>query len=140
MTDLNGYDLDGTLCSATPPRGKSFFRQNGAERREYERVRLNHYLTAPVIMYPLGRFTVISGRSIKYYGETCQWLEAHGLFPESVHLYPGKRTRAGMISFKLETCRLLGVTTFYEDDRLIVKALKAEGVDVVLVEGGRWVE
>jgi hypothetical protein len=134
LNHLNGYDLDGTLCSPSPKRNKPFFRQNAAERSAYQVQLREHYLSAPVKMKPRKPYIVITGRKECYRPETELWLRTNKLKPMVLVMNTSRRTREAMIEHKTSACQKAGVGTYFEDDPKIARALRAAGINVVLIK------
>lgn len=128
-----GYDLDGTICESGPQRGKPFFHSTGEERRAFNELRRQHYLTAAVIRIPNDPFVIITGRSEKYRDETEVWLSNNNINPVDLCMLTSSRTRDNMIAHKIAACKRFDVIRYYEDDKKIALALSAAGIQVVLV-------
>lgn len=130
---LYGYDLDGTLCEKPPRRDKPYFKQTGPERREYEKIRREHYRNAKLLMEPKEPFVIITGRSSKYRIITEMWCVENGLKPEEIFMLTAQRTRKNMIAHKIEKCKRAGVDLYFEDDPKIARAMTKAGIPVVLI-------
>ena len=133
-----GYDLDGILRSEGPGRSKPFMKQTGEERRAFDDERREHCKVAECLMLPPDDepYVIITGSPRKFRAETEAWLAEKGFCNFTIEFIDRSRTRQNMIAFKAEKIQQYGVTTFYEDDPKIVRALRRRcpGLEVIYIE------
>lgn len=137
VNSLAGYDLDGVLIAKPPSREKPFFRQTGEERLDYQKRRREFSLKAELKREPEDKpYVIITARPQWLQKETYAWIEKVGLKPKAVVFIDRPRTRRNIIAFKEKVIRRLEITTFYEDDKKIARALQKllPSVKVVLIE------
>jgi len=137
-----GYDLDGVLRDDYwPVRDKPYPKQTARERQDYDESVRVYLIGAECLWVPSADepYVIITGCNAKFTDVTMEWLGRHGFENFAIAFIDRARTRRNMIAFKAEKIQEYGVTTFYEDDPAIARALerRCPGLQVVLV-GNNW--
>jgi hypothetical protein len=121
--NLIGYDLDGVICRNSPKRKKPFFKQTGAERKEYQEERLIHFKNVEVKLKPMEEFIIITARKLKEKVVTLEWLKKNNLNPKEVYFLEGTKTRENIIKYKAGVINKNKLEKYYDDDEKICKKL-----------------
>lgn len=123
IKNIYGYDLDGVLAIMSK-RDKPFSKQNGYERREFERIRAEMYENSPLLLQPLKPFYIISGRKEKYRNISDNWIKKNKLYPiKTFYLEEGKNFE-NILKLKINKIKDNKVTVYYEDDPKLIREIQ----------------
>jgi 3'-phosphoadenosine 5'-phosphosulfate sulfotransferase (PAPS reductase)/FAD synthetase len=117
------YDLDGVLCPM-PKREIKYNEQHKQERDEYNKLKIEHFLTTKALRKPIGDWIIISGRREKFRTETETWLKNNNLTPKGIYLMEGALTFENIIKHKIKLLKEHKVERFYEDDPKLIREIK----------------
>lgn len=139
-----GYDLDGVLAKAPPPRPKPWSQMTGNERRLYDRRLLSHYKRAKPLYRPKRKdWVVVTARKAlpDIQTTTLSWFRSNGFGRPIVFFLQGARSINNVVEFKADIIDRLELTDFYEDNLSVVRGLRSKVGDrcqIWLYEDGQF--